>query len=105
MQAALSEAAAPVRLTLCLKGFEIGCVRLEIQKFHRQIRLSSAPAKPEKLAPLASRPGAQASPLRSLPGLRVSPREALSSSLCHCHALCSVAWGSMLHSLYPLKCF
>lgn len=103
VQAALSEAAASVRLILCLKGFEIGCLRLEIQKFHRQISLPSAPAKPEKLAPLASRPGAQASPLRSLPGPRVSPRESLSSSLCHCHHLVFCGLGESAPFSVPFK--
>lgn len=102
VQAALSEAAASVRLILCLKGFAVGCLHLEIQKFHRQIGLSSAPAKPEKLAPLASRPGAQASPLRSLPGLRVSPQEAL-SSLCHCHHLVSCGLGEPAAFSLPFK--
>lgn len=103
VQAALSEAAASVRLLLCLKGFEIGCLCLEIQKFHRQIGLPSAPAKLETLAPLASRPGAQASPLRSQPGPRVSPREALSSSLCHCHHLVFCGLGEPALFSLPFK--
>lgn len=81
--------------------FETHCLHSEMQKFHRQISLSSAPAKLEKLAPLASRPGAQASPTAR----PARPEGEPLGGTVLVTTFCSVVWGSLPHSLYPLKGF